>query len=190
MIGFKFLPCPPLPLPAACVCEFVAAILESVGISIRIAMKDLKERAVRGGFAKMCAQAVNLTLRVGSLMILARLLDPEDFGLVAMVTALTGVLQLFRDFGLSTATVQRTNVTEAQISTLFWINLLVGVILTGIALAGAPLVADFYHEPRLIWVTVALAASFLINAAECSIRRCSSARCALQPWRRSILFPC
>ena len=45
-----------------------------------------------------------------------------------MVTALTGVLNLFRDFGLSTATVQRTTITDAQLSTLFWINLLVGAI--------------------------------------------------------------
>ena len=74
-------------------------------------MKDLKERTVRGGVAQICAQAITLTIRVGSLMILARLLDPRDFGLVAMVTTLTGVLGLFRDFGLSTAAVQRTSVT-------------------------------------------------------------------------------
>ena len=98
-------------------------------------------------------------------MILARILDPTDFGLVAMVTALTGVLNLFRDFGLSTATVQRTSVTDAQLSTLFWINLIVGAMLTGLTMAGAPVIADFYHEPRLRWVTVALAAGFLFNAA-------------------------
>ena len=97
-------------------------------------------------------------------MVLARLLDPTDFGLVAMVTALTGVLNLFRDFGLSTATVQRTSVTSEQLSTLFWINLLVGVLLTCLALAGAPFIADFYHEPRLRWITIALAGSFLFNA--------------------------
>src|SRR5712691_6537789 len=94
-----------------------------------IAMDDLKERTIRGGFAKVCAQAATFLLRVGSLMVLARLLEPKDFGLVGMVTALTGVLNLFRDFGLSTATVQRVNVTEEQISTLFWINVLVGVLL-------------------------------------------------------------
>jgi O-antigen/teichoic acid export membrane protein len=129
-----------------------------------IAMKDLKQRALRGGLSKVCAQAINFALRLGSLVILARLLDPKDFGLVAMVTALTGVLNLFRDFGLSTASVQRTNITEEQISTLFWINLLVGAVLTCLALTSAPLIADFYHEPRLLWVTVALAGGFLFNA--------------------------
>ena len=128
-------------------------------------MKDLKARTIRGGFAKVCSQGANLALRLGSLAILARLLDPKDFGLVAMVTALTGVLGLFRDFGLSTATVQRTTVTDAQLSTLFWINLLVGAILTCIAMAGAPVIADFYHEPRLRWITIALATGLLFNAA-------------------------
>jgi len=128
-------------------------------------MEDLKERTIRGGFAKVCAQAVTFLLRVGSLMVLARLLEPQDFGLVGMVTALTGVLNLFRDFGLSAATVQRVSVTEEQISTLFWINVLVGVILGLLAVASAPVVVVFYHEPRLLGVTVVLATGFLFNAA-------------------------
>ena len=66
-------------------------------------------------------------------MVLARLLNPKDFGLLGMVTAFTGVLSLFRDFGLSAASIQRATVTEAQSSTLFWINVLVGAILTLIA---------------------------------------------------------
>jgi len=98
-------------------------------------------------------------------MILARLLGPKDYGLVGMVTAFTGVLNLFRDFGLSTAAVQRTTVTEAQISTLFWINLLVGFVLTLLSLASAPAIASFYHEPRLVGVTVVLGIGFLFNAA-------------------------
>lgn len=128
-------------------------------------MKDLKQKAVRGGFAKLCGQAANLLIRVGSLAVLARLLDPRDFGLVAMVTAVTGLLNLFRDFGLSTATIQQKDVSEAQISTLFWINLLIGAVLAALAAAGAWFVAEFYHEPRLVWITLALASSFLFNAA-------------------------
>ncbi len=63
---------------------------------------------------------------MGALVVLARLLGPKDFGLVAMVTALTNVLTVFRDFGLSAAAVQRSEVTEDQHSTLFWINILHG----------------------------------------------------------------
>jgi len=128
-------------------------------------MKDLRERTIRGGFAKVCAQAANFLLRVGSVMALARLLSPRDFGLVGMVTALTGVLSLFRDFGLSSAAIQRATVTEEQISTLFWINMLVGAILALLTVFMAPFVAGFYHEPRILGVTALLGAGFLFNAA-------------------------
>src|ERR1019366_6348968 len=109
-------------------------------------MKDLKEKTIRGGFSRICAQAANFGLRLGALMVLARLLGPKEFGLVGMVTAFTGVLDLFRDFGLSTASVQRETVTEEQVSTLFWINILVGAILAVLVLALAPAIASFYHE--------------------------------------------
>lgn len=130
-----------------------------------IGMQDLKAQTIRGGFAKICAQLINFFLRLGSLMILARLLEPKDFGLVGMVTAFTGVLQLFRDFGLSAATVQRLHVTEEQMSTLFWVNILVGLILGLLTAALAPVVVLFYHEPRLFSVTIVLATGFLFNAA-------------------------
>lgn len=128
-------------------------------------MKDLKQRALRGGFAKMCAQVANYGLRIGSLMVMARLLNPRDFGLVGMVTAFTGVLSLFRDFGLSAATVQRVDVSEHQMSTLFWINLFVGAVLTLLTAAVAPFAVSFYHEPHLFWVTIAVGSSFIFNAA-------------------------
>lgn len=127
-------------------------------------MKDLKEKTVRGGLARLCAQAADFVLRLLSLMVLARLLSPKDFGLVGMVTAFTGVLVLFRDFGLSVAAIQRPNVTDAQISTLFWINVGVGVFLAVLTAAAAPFIAAFYHEPRLVGVASALAGSFLLNA--------------------------
>src|SRR6266481_4478216 len=115
---------------------------------------NIKERVIRGGFAKVIAQVASFALRIGSLMVLGRLLDPRDFGLVGMVVAFTGVLNLFRDFGLSLATVQRLNVTDDQISTLFWINVLVGALLGLLLMAMAPVVVAFYNEPRLLWVTV------------------------------------
>ena len=128
-------------------------------------MKDLKQRTIRGGLARLSAQAANFILRAGSLVVLARLLSPKDFGLVGMVTAFTGVLSLFRDFGLSSAAIQHATVTEEQISTLFWINMFVGALLGLLAVAMAPVIAAFYHEPRLFSVTVVLAAGFLFNAA-------------------------
>ncbi len=128
-------------------------------------MHDLKQKVFRGGLARLCAQAASFFLRLGSLMILARLLAPRDFGLVGMVTAFTGVLGMFRDFGLSSAAVQRGTVTEEQMSTLFWINIAAGGLLGLLIAAMAPAIAAFYREPRLFGVTVVLGAGFFLNGA-------------------------
>src|SRR5687768_15024103 len=91
--------------------------------------EDLKQRVVRSGVAKLCGQAAGFVLRLAYLMIMARLLSPEQFGLVAMVIVVTTFYGLFTSAGLSSATVQRVTVTNRQVSTLFWINLLVGGVL-------------------------------------------------------------
>jgi O-antigen/teichoic acid export membrane protein len=124
---------------------------------------ELKRKAVRGGFVAIAAQAVKVLLQTGTLMLLARLLSPDDFGLTGMAATLTGFLSLFRDAGLSAATVQRRDVTHEQISTLFWINLAVGVVLAGCAILAAPLVVRFYGEPRLYWIVIVTGASFVCN---------------------------
>ncbi|MBS0180910.1 MAG: lipopolysaccharide biosynthesis protein [Nitrospira sp.] len=128
-------------------------------------MEDLKERTLRAGVAQVSARGANFLLRLGSLMVLARLLDPKDFGLVGMVTAVTGVFSLFKDAGLSMATVQRTTISHEEVSNLFWLNMAVGVLLGCLSLAIAPILVSFYQEPRLFFVTAALGAGFLFNAA-------------------------
>lgn len=128
-------------------------------------MDDLKQRTIRGGAARIGSQAANFGIRLGSLMVLARLVTPKDFGIVGMVTAVTGVLMLFRDFGLSAAVIQRQDVTGEQMSTLFWVNLCVGGALTVVVMALAPVMAAFYHDPRLVPVAIVLAVAFLVNGA-------------------------
>src|SRR5947208_13887187 len=92
-------------------------------------MKDLKQRTIRGGIAKLCSQGASFTIRIGSLMIMARLLDPKDFGLVGMVTEVIGDFTVFRDFGLSGAPVQRSSLTGAQLPPIFCFLTLVGAAL-------------------------------------------------------------
>jgi O-antigen/teichoic acid export membrane protein len=96
-------------------------------------------------------------------MVLARMLSPKDFGLIAMATALTNIANAFRDFGLSVATIQRAKTTHEQVSTLFWVNAGAGA-LTGVCVAClAPAIAWFYREPRLIPITVVLAWTFVLG---------------------------
>ncbi len=126
---------------------------------------DLKRKTAHGAFVSTIGQAANFILRTGSMIILARLLSPADFGLVGMSTACTGFLSLFRDAGLSVATVQRESITRAQTSTLFWLNLGVGVFLAALCVVMAPLLTVFYREPRLFWVTVLTGAGFIFFGA-------------------------
>lgn len=124
---------------------------------------DLKRRTIRGGAVALSSQAARFLLRMGSTAVLARLLTPADFGLIAMVTVVTGFVELFKDAGLSTATVQRDSVTHAQVSTLFWINGALGLLLMGAVAALAPVIAWLYAEPRLTMVTIALAGTLVFG---------------------------
>ena len=96
-------------------------------------------------------------------MVLARLLSPQDFGLQGMVVVVTGFLALFRDAGLGVATVQRLEVTQEQVSTLFWINAAVGLVLALLCAVLAPAIVAFYHEPHLYWVAVVSGTTFIFN---------------------------
>jgi len=125
---------------------------------------DFKQKSVRGGAAVMLSQGIGVGLQIITTVVLARLLSPTDYGLQAMVITLTGFFSLFKDAGLSVASVQRESITHDQFSTLFWINLGLGVLLTAMVAACAPLLVAFYKEPRLSWITVASATVFLLNS--------------------------
>ena len=126
---------------------------------------DLKQRVVRSGVAKLGGQIATFVLRLVSLVVMARLLSPTDVGLFAMVAVVTGFYGLFTAAGLSSATIQRVTITNEQMSTLFWVNMLVGAALGALCLATAPVLVAVFHEPRLMAITIAMAAGFLINAA-------------------------
>ena len=93
--------------------------------------------------------------------ILARLLVPEDFGLVAMATAFTAVVDGFRDLGLRTATIQRQEISHQQISNLFWINAAAGIGFTLLFWSFAPTIGSFYGDERVVPITAAIAIAFI-----------------------------
>lgn len=124
---------------------------------------DLKGRAVRGGAATVVGRFGNFVVQTVSAVVLARLIAPDQFGLVAMITAITGFASLFGDFGLSIATIQRPTITHAQVSTLFWINTGIGLLITLAVISIAPLIAWFYGEAQLLALTLASAFTFAIS---------------------------
>jgi len=106
-------------------------------------------RSVRGGVAALGTQAAKLLLNLVSVAVLSRLLTPSDFGLVAMVFAITEFLGIFKDLGLSAATIQSRTITAPQRSTLFWLNGTAGGVFALLLAAGGPAIAKFFADPRL-----------------------------------------
>src|SRR6266478_2684414 len=128
-------------------------------------LTNLRQRTISSGLVTAAAQGAQFFMNLAYIMVLARLLVPQDFGLFAMVTTVMGFLFIFQDAGLSTATVQRQDITHAQVSNLFWVNVAVGAVITLLVAASAPAVAWFYREPRLVGITLVLSASFLLASS-------------------------
>jgi O-antigen/teichoic acid export membrane protein len=124
---------------------------------------DLRRRSVRGGLVTLSSQGAQFLMQSIATVVLARMLTPADFGMVAMVTAITGLASAFADLGLSEATIQRKEITHDQISALFWINVAIGLGLTLITAALAPVMAWFNREPRLEDIAFLLSLTFLIG---------------------------
>src|SRR6516165_8625249 len=105
---------------------------------------DLGRLAVRGGIVSLAVQYGNGILQLAAAVVLARLLAPEDFGLVAIVTVLTSFAPFLIDFGLGDATAQRRKITQSQISSLFWLSSGIGLAIAIIVAACSPLIASIY----------------------------------------------
>jgi PST family polysaccharide transporter len=128
-------------------------------------MHDLKGRTVRAGIINVGARGFGFTIRIVSVMIMGRLLTPEDYGLVTMVTAFTGVLNMFGCFGLFQAAIQRDELSDRESTSLFWLNMTFGTLLALAAIMAAPMVSAFYREPRLLAIMNVMAFTFIITAA-------------------------
>lgn len=127
-------------------------------------MADLKRKSVRGGMVTMLSQGISVAIQLASTVTLARLLSPDDYGIMAMVMAITAFAGLFRDLGLSAAAIQKGSLDQAQMSNLFWLNVGMGTLLTVALAAASPLVAWFYGKPELVPLTVLLSSTFLIGS--------------------------
>ena len=124
---------------------------------------DLKSRSVRGGAFTLTSQIFKFSTQTVSTLILARLLAPDDFGLIGMVTALLVLADIFKEFGISSAIIQTPTINHAQASTLFWINAAISITISLIIASLAPVIASFYEEPRLEFIVISLASVFMIS---------------------------
>ena len=118
---------------------------------------NLKQKSFHSALITFAAQPLKLLLGIGSTAILARLLTPGDFGLLAMITPLFLLVDSLSNFGLETAMVQKNSLDTKQASAIFWRSLKINTILIAIVVILAPITAWFYQESRLTGMTLGLA---------------------------------
>ncbi|WP_227497106.1 lipopolysaccharide biosynthesis protein [Planctomonas psychrotolerans] len=124
---------------------------------------NLADAAARGSGVTLLSQLLRVALQFGSTIILARLLVPGDFGLVAMAAAVVSFAEVIRDFGLSSAAIQSKTLSNDERTNLFWANTALGAACTLLAILAAPLIVLLYGDDRLLAIVYALSASFLIG---------------------------
>jgi PST family polysaccharide transporter len=120
---------------------------------------DVRRRAIEGGAVQLTGEVALAVVSVVSTMVLARLLRPADFGLLAMIAPLTVLVGSFRELGLTMATVQAPTLEPRQSSALFWLAVALNVAVALLLMAAAPAAVWFYDEPRLGPITMAMALS-------------------------------
>ncbi|HEY8337480.1 MAG TPA: lipopolysaccharide biosynthesis protein [Tardiphaga sp.] len=125
---------------------------------------DLMLKASRWAVLSVAAQLVKAVLLFGSQVILARLLSPVDFGIVAMCVPVFSFLSIFNDLGLSQATIQRPGLTRNESNLIFWMNAGLGLTVALAIVAVAPGAAAFYGDSRVAAVLIALSLVILINS--------------------------
>ncbi|SCB27355.1 lipopolysaccharide biosynthesis protein [Rhizobium hainanense] len=120
--------------------------------------------ALRAGLVTAVAQVLRMAIQFLSVVILARLLRPEDFGLVAAVAPIAAFVGLFQNLGLQQAVIQRKEITRKQLNQVFWMSASVGLGCTVVLSASAPIVASFYGDSRMLGITLATALPLFLGS--------------------------
>ena len=110
---------------------------------------NLKQKAVSGMVWTSIQRFAGMGISFVSGIILARLLTPEDYGAIGMLTIFMLVAQSFLDGGFAAALIQKKRPTQEDYSTVFWFNLAMSIVLYLILYFSAPFIAEFYHMPIL-----------------------------------------
>ena len=125
--------------------------------------------AANGALWSSVGRIGNQALQFLASLVLARILLPEDFGLLASVLVFIAFAELFFDMGMGQALVQRRDLRADDINTVFWLNALGGLAFAGLAAACGPLIADFFGDDRLALLAPVASLTFTANIAVCQL---------------------
>lgn len=121
-----------------------------------------------------------VVLQTVQLIVLARLISPQDFGTMAMILSVTAFIQLFADLGISTTIIYSTSISKEVLSTLYWLNVIMGAILSALVGIGSPWIADFYRNANLGTPLALTGTSFLFLALGQQIKVLAEKRMAFK----------
>lgn len=125
---------------------------------------SLKQKTVKGVFWSSLERFSVQGIQFVVMIIMARMLTPNDYGLVGMLAVFIAISQSLVDSGFSQALIRKQDRSETDNSTVFYFNLIIGVLLYGVLFATAPFIADFYDEPQLINITRVIGLSVIFNS--------------------------
>jgi O-antigen/teichoic acid export membrane protein len=123
--------------------------------------ENLKRKSIHGVLFMLSGGAIDFIVRFASTCVMARILSPTEFGLLAMVVAVTAIADQYAELGLPSATIQARELSHEQVSKLFWINFGAGCLLFAIFCGLAPVIAQFYKNPSLVPLTLAISTTFI-----------------------------
>ncbi|MCM4158776.1 lipopolysaccharide biosynthesis protein [Antarcticibacterium flavum] len=126
--------------------------------------KDLNTRVKKGISWNISNKIVSQLIFVWFGIYLARLLGPEVYGLVGMVTIFSGLASILVDFGFSSSIIYFQDLNKKDLSSVFWLNLALSILIYLIFYFCAPFLADFYNEPKVTFLTRLLSLNFIIYA--------------------------
>jgi len=124
----------------------------------------LKHKVISGVIWNTVNASAVFLISLGTIVILARLLKPEDFGMYAMITVVIGMLESFADMGVSAAIISYQDIDDKELSSLFALNILIGFLLALLLLAFSPLIVYFFKEPKIYVYLWVLSLNFIITA--------------------------
>jgi PST family polysaccharide transporter len=124
----------------------------------------LRRHSVRSGATTVAARAAQLVLQLGSAMALARILSPRDFGLQAMVSPLSLLLNHVLNLATQSAIIHREELTAEETSAMFWSSARTNLLVSGAMVVVAPALALLYREPRVIGIALAWAATLYVSS--------------------------
>lgn len=125
---------------------------------------NLKEETIKGSIWMMGASTAGQIIQLFITAVIARLLEPRDYGIFGMAFVLIAFLQLFSELGVGSAIIQKKNLTDEHLSSIFWLNIAVGGVLALIYAASAPFLSWFFHSPSLRKIAYVLSFNFVISA--------------------------